>query len=304
MRAIACGLCMTEDSGINGITNVLMVVCSEKSVAYCIGEDGDMGILVIEDDYHITQILRDSLGQTYSAVFAQYARKGMKLLTEKTKLVILDYMLPDSDGLDVLRRIKRIYPQIPVLFMTGYGNEDVCLEAFRAGARDYIKKPFCLEELLAKVDILVRGCNNETRSNRIRELEARIGELCKSRKIPSHILYRLIAVKDYMDENYTKQMDVTEAAKMANMGRTYFCKYFKQVTGYSLVDYSHYIKIERSKDFLRDMNASIAEVSAAVGYNSPTYFIETFKKITGVTPSQYRIKIRTDGSSEISAWNS
>ncbi|HEX8947898.1 MAG TPA: response regulator transcription factor [Dissulfurispiraceae bacterium] len=250
-------------------------------------------ILVIEDDREIRESLGHVLGKRYSMILARGATEGTKMLAlENVGLVILDYVLPDSNGLEVLKHIKKTYPSIPVLFVTGYGNEDICQMAFRSGARDYIRKPFEIEEILSKVDVLMRISNNlEVRTNRLSHPPEEVVETLGAKRPPSHILRAILDVKDYIDENFSNQISLTEAAGMASMSRTYFCDYFKRITGYSLRDYYNYIRVERAKEMLREGNRSIAEISAAMGYNSVNYFIEAFRKVCGYSPADFKRRV-------------
>ncbi|MBI5214030.1 MAG: response regulator [Nitrospirae bacterium] len=99
-------------------------------------------ILVIDDEPVIRETLKTFLEDTYHILFARSAREGLKMLSEDLGLVFLDYKLPDATGIEVLLQIRKSYPSLPVIFMTAYGNEDVCRDAFVLGARDYIKKTF------------------------------------------------------------------------------------------------------------------------------------------------------------------
>ncbi|SHK36827.1 response regulator [Paramaledivibacter caminithermalis] len=94
---------------------------------------------------------------------------------------------------------------------------------------------------------------------------------------------------DYIKENYAKDISLDDVAREINMSYHYFSKFFKDSLGRSFIDYLTQLRIDKSKEFLNDRSMSIKEISYKIGYNDPNYFSRIFKKITGITPSEYRI---------------
>ena len=115
-------------------------------------------ILVVEDDPAILAGLREKLrmeGHEVLAVEDGEVALGA-LADEPFDLVILDLMLPKLDGLSVLRRLRKRSATLPVLILSAKGREDDKVEGLRAGADDYLAKPFGLRELVARIDALLR----------------------------------------------------------------------------------------------------------------------------------------------------
>lgn len=115
-------------------------------------------ILVVEDDPAILIALQEKLGREGFAVIS--ARDGEeardRLAEYPPDLVILDLMLPKLDGLSVLRWLRRRHGDLPVLILSARGREEDKVEGLRAGADDYLAKPFGLRELMARIDALLR----------------------------------------------------------------------------------------------------------------------------------------------------
>lgn len=115
-------------------------------------------ILVVDDDRVILELV--SIVLRSDGYNVQTARDGvdtLKLLeTSNPDLVILDYMLPGQNGLQVLNKIKEKFPEISVIIFTGMGNEDIAVRAMKAGAADYIMKPFRNHDLLERVASVLR----------------------------------------------------------------------------------------------------------------------------------------------------
>ncbi len=117
------------------------------------------GLLIIEDCEATRKRLWIFFKDSFKVFLAATASEGLSMLSEEIGIVLLDYMLPDKSGLDVLKEIKTRHPSIPVIVITGYGTEEVCQKALRLGAIDYIKKPFGIGEIKAKLEFLMEISN-------------------------------------------------------------------------------------------------------------------------------------------------
>jgi DNA-binding response OmpR family regulator len=114
-------------------------------------------ILVVEDDAEIRRFLCSALGaERYKVVESANARRGaIDAATHKPDVAIVDLGLPDFDGLEVIRGIRRWSP-MPILVLSARSREHAKIEAFDAGADDYVTKPFGIGELLARVRVALR----------------------------------------------------------------------------------------------------------------------------------------------------
>jgi two-component system, NtrC family, response regulator AtoC len=121
-------------------------------------------ILVVEDEPKMLRLLELNLsGEGYSVQSATDAESALKLLRqEKIDLVLTDLRLPGMDGLEFLQAVKRANAHLPVIMMTAYGTVETAVEAMKAGASDYVLKPFSIEE----IKLLVR---KELDIHRLRE---------------------------------------------------------------------------------------------------------------------------------------
>lgn len=116
-------------------------------------------VLIIEDDSDIREAVRILLeSETYSVKEAANGREGLKILDEKTDLVILDIMMPGMSGLRTCEEIRKV-SKVPVLFLTAKAQESDKLIGFMAGGDDYLTKPFSYAELLGRVKALLRRYN-------------------------------------------------------------------------------------------------------------------------------------------------
>jgi CheY-like chemotaxis protein len=142
---------------------------SLKESAFSVPEVGEKyRVLVIDDDETLCDLLKEAVNGTYEVATAHSARDGFdRIRRQCPHLILLDVKLPDQNGLQVCQ-VLRDHPQyrnIPIIMMTGYGDKDDVVTGLRAGADDYITKPFRLEELRARVEAVLRRTGGVVRSS-------------------------------------------------------------------------------------------------------------------------------------------
>ncbi len=117
-----------------------------------------MRILIIEDEGHLARLVAEVLGKEgYSPSSAGDGRSGLaRALAEPFDLLIVDWMLPDLDGVQVVKRLRAAEVGVPVLMLTARTQIEDRVEGLDAGADDYLPKPFAFPELLARVRALTR----------------------------------------------------------------------------------------------------------------------------------------------------
>ncbi len=116
-------------------------------------------ILVVDDEKAIRTSLEQGLSAPEREVMtAGSGREALQLLRKtKPDLALLDIKLPDADGVDLLRRFRRHRPDLPVIMVTAYGDTELVVSAMKAGAENYLTKPFDLEQLRRLVNGLVEN---------------------------------------------------------------------------------------------------------------------------------------------------
>lgn len=118
-------------------------------------------VLVVDDDDFQHKIVSKMLGdEAYHLVFATGGVEALRIMRKtRPDLILMDFMMPDMDGLEVVRQIKTVprLANIPVIMITGKGEKDVITESLKIGAIDFIVKPFSRDTLLGKVAKVLRG---------------------------------------------------------------------------------------------------------------------------------------------------
>jgi heavy metal response regulator len=117
-----------------------------------------MKILLVEDDKGIVRFVQKGLLEKgYSVDIASDGEEGARLiLRENYDLIILDILLPKMDGIEILKRIRQAQIQTPVIFLTAKDTEGDIIRGLDSGADDYVTKPFSFNELLARIQALIR----------------------------------------------------------------------------------------------------------------------------------------------------
>lgn len=115
-------------------------------------------VLVVEDDEAIRLGVVDALElHGYAVLQAADGHAGLRIaLADDVDLVLLDIMMPRMDGLTMLSEVRRVKPGLPVIMLTARGEESDRVRGLRAGADDYVVKPFGASELLARVEAVLR----------------------------------------------------------------------------------------------------------------------------------------------------
>ncbi|PID28215.1 MAG: two-component system response regulator [Candidatus Cloacimonadota bacterium] len=110
-------------------------------------------ILVIDDDERLLNLLEEALSSyNYKTYTKTDQSEALALISEVNfDLVLTDFMMPGLNGLEMIRRIKEINADLPVIMITGAGDMDTVMKTFKAGAYDYIKKPFKWQELIITI---------------------------------------------------------------------------------------------------------------------------------------------------------
>jgi DNA-binding response OmpR family regulator len=133
-----------------------------------------MRILVVEDEYKVANALQEGLqNEGYTVEIARTGEDGFFRINEQTyDLVLLDLMLPERDGFEVLQALRKQDNQIPVLVLTARDAIEDRVRGLNAGADDYLVKPFAFAELLARIHALLRrGYGNQVLKLAISDLE-------------------------------------------------------------------------------------------------------------------------------------
>jgi two-component system, response regulator YesN len=242
-------------------------------------------ILVVDDEIDVRALLRDVLSRDgYRVVEADDGEQALDILREGAAcgldLALVDCVLPKQSGLELLVLTKRHWPSIPVVIITGFGSEELAVQALRAGASDYLKKPIELDRLRATVRELTASGRKGVR----RGVAIAAGPSDDLPVVHPNVRRAII----FMRENFTEDITLADVARAAALSKFHFSRLFHQETGLPLHEYLHELRVSRAKALLGNRHLRITEVAYAIGFNDLSHFDRVFSRIVGQSPSEYR----------------
>ncbi len=176
-------------------------------------------VLIVDDDKELCTLMKKCIEQeNLSAVIAHGGIEGLRLADENKNsnflsLVILDVMMPDIDGFQVLKKIRETN-NVPVLMLTARNDEEDKVSGLRLGADDYLTKPFSINELMARVNSLIR---RYTTLNPTAETDSEYIELSGMVIDKAN---RIVSMNDHVVELTGKEFDLL-AFLATNKGRVF-----------------------------------------------------------------------------------
>ena len=135
-------------------------------------------ILLVEDDPNLGMLLQDylQLKGKFEVVLCRDGEEGLLAFTKQNyDLLILDVMMPKKDGFTLGKEIRKFNERVPIIFATAKGMIEDKTQAFNLGGDDYITKPFRIEELLLRINALLKRVNNTERSEEEKQTTFKIG---------------------------------------------------------------------------------------------------------------------------------
>ncbi len=245
-------------------------------------------VLVVDDDPRVRSFVRSALAGTVSLLEAPDGEQALRVLERhgghNLDLVLVDQVIPEPSGLEVLRTVHLRWPWIPAIMITGFGSEDLAIEAFRAGARDYLKKPIELDRLRRTVVTLTSAPATTIPAGALERWVETAGA-------PAHPgVSRALA---FVREHFTEALTLSDVARAASLSKFHFCRLFRRETGLAFRDYLQGLRVQRARALLADPRLTVTEVAYAVGFNDLSHFDKVFRRIAGVPPSEYRRTLRS-----------
>ncbi|MBN2643986.1 MAG: response regulator [Desulfuromonadaceae bacterium] len=173
-------------------------------------------ILIVDDEAVILDLCRLLLeNKGYPVVTAQSGAEALTVIRgEQPALVLLDYMMPEADGMTVLREIKADYAdEIAVVMFTGKGSEAVAVEAMKVGAADYISKPFVNQALIERIENVLRIRRMEMLNRHLEGEQKRLQEeiQCWTLELEQRVAEKTRALEK-------AQQEIVQAEKLATVG--------------------------------------------------------------------------------------
>ena len=199
-------------------------------------------------------------------------------------LIITDLKMPVMDGLEMLRQLRERGNNAFVIILTAYDSFSYAQTALRLGAVDFLLKPVHDGELEQAVTRLKQRMDRAGQGGEKGPAPLPLPELKKGDKSK----YVLEAMA-YIGEHYHEpNIGVAAIAQHLGISEGHLSHTFKKETDYTLLNYLTRYRIHRAMELLRDCRLKVYEVAEQVGYRDIAYFSATFKKLVGMSPSEYQ----------------
>ncbi|MGD9727446.1 MAG: sigma-54-dependent transcriptional regulator [Nitrospiraceae bacterium] len=223
-------------------------------------------VLLVDDEPRVRASLKLVLEPVYDILEAADAQEGLELFKrESPDLVLLDVILPGTDGLTVLQTMRANGPNTPVIMLTGTKSVKTAVDAMKLGAADYLSKPFDVEELRIVVD---RTLNSHDLEREVRQLRAQI--------VQRYAFHNLIGKSPSMQEIYAKIEQVADS-------RTTVLVTGESGTGKELVAKAiHYNSARRDRPFIALNCAALPETlieSELFGHEKGSFTDATARRV-------------------------
>lgn len=214
-----------------------------------------------------------------------------QIVSRAADLLIVDCGFQSERGLHLLQELKSRCPGAPIIFLTDTSSEELAIGAFRAGAREYFRKPVDASELLETVHHLLqlkRGATEKRGFSRVRGNEQLPGsDLPSGTELPENLRR---AVR-YIEENISCTISLEAIAREACVSKYHFCRVFRRHLKMSPMSYVTHMRMERAKRLL-GKSMSVSAVALKSGFNDLSSFIHHFKRVTGLTPTAFRSSLK------------
>jgi YesN/AraC family two-component response regulator len=242
-------------------------------------------ILVVHDDHLVREVVSLAFRDAYEVRQATTGVQAIGIVRrDRVSVVVLDYRLPDADGLQMLSEIRSARPDLPVIMVTGYGSEAVCAAAFKLGVRDYLPKPFTVFQLRRSVASALAHRDDGGERASVGRAHGLCGTPPRTDR-PEIAIEKAVAL---IQQRYWDQLTLSGLAREVGVSKYRLSRRFHAVTGVTLRGYLLRARLEKAKVLLSTTRDHITEVALAVGYGDLPRFDKLFKRYTGVTPSVYR----------------
>lgn len=243
-------------------------------------------ILLVEDDKDVRDYLKKSLETEYIVIeAADGVRAYEKVVQDFPDLVLSDIMMPKRDGLELCTMIKNDIRigHIPVILMTARSMVVHIKEGFQAGADDYIVKPFNMDVLQTRIRSLLASREQLKKlygkrfSPDVMGIEVKSADERFSQKL-----------FDVIEKNISNEkLDVELLCTEIGISRANLYRKLKSITELSPMELIRNKRLEMAAKLLKESEMNVSEIASHLGFNSHSYFSNSFKTFYGCTPTEF-----------------
>jgi DNA-binding response OmpR family regulator len=243
-------------------------------------------ILGIDDAAEELRELGGMLVKLYNVKISTDPRQGFeRAQLIQPDLILLDIAMPGMDGFAVCRLLKEnpLTRSIPVIFLTSHGQPATRVQGFRLGAVDFVNKPYCSDEVLARIQV------------HLRYRQAEVPQPSVQAEVPFIPLAdtQVRAALHFIDANLQDPLSVEDVAKSVGITEKRLRGMFKDKLGLTVAGFIAEQRMNLGRRLLRETGMPVQDVALEVGFRNPGNFATAFRERTGLTPNAYRQALKS-----------
>ena len=246
-------------------------------------------LLIVEDNLELLMLMKQLLKPYYRVFIAPNGQDALKIIRQRElDLIISDVMMPGMDGYELTRTVKDDpnYNHLPIILLTARTQDEDELEALRAGADEFLTKPFRLGDLKVRIDNIIEN-RKRMQSEYSQESVEDIRQKATKEPSPDEIFLSRAVDNVYAhldDDDYDRD---ALAADMGASASTLYNK-LRSITGMNVSAFIRDIRMKEAKRIAEENpKIRVSDLAYKVGFHDPRYFSTCFKKQFGMQPTEF-----------------
>lgn len=247
-------------------------------------------VLIVDDESIERKGIQSLLSNWISMLTCHLAANGEVALQMikaglHPDILITDVRMPFMDGLQLIEAVRKMgFDDTQIVICSAYDEFTYAKQALRFGVSEYLLKPLEPDEFYQLIDTFI------TKLDKLHASSAHNTAADSQEPVASDssqiYLYRKIC--KILQEHYNEDLSIERIAHMVAHSASHISRIFADETGETIVKYLTRIRMEKAAELLRTTSIRVAEISSMVGYATPTYFGQVFRKTYNMTPNTYR----------------
>ena len=247
----------------------------------------DKTILIVEDNFELQHFLKDLLSPIYNIILAENGEEGYYYAKSNLPdLILSDIMMPKLDGIEMSKMLQKnhLTKHIPIVLLTAKNSTNSKISGLKAGAIEFINKPFNTNELILKINNIITS--TEHIISKFKKEIISTPEINVSKTLDDIFLDKLVSAINSQIENPNFKME--ELADLVNMSYSTLYRKCQSLTGQSLVDFVRILRLKKAAIVIAKYGYNISEAAYVSGFNDPKYFSKCFKKHFEKSPNTFK----------------